>query len=254
MTTKIGLAITATQRAWGRRAAAVEAASARWQAPVVANLRMGMEMAEAVIVFEASGVRLCDGLGDVRFSHGMAALRAGRVSSGGRDALVEAVDLRAGDRVLDGTLGLGRDALVAAAAVGPTGSVTGVESALPLAALVAEGLALLPPPWRSAPLRIRHDDVRRHLEHSADRYDVVIFDGMFRTAKRAHPEFELVRRHAQPAPVDDGLLQLARRRANRAVAIKVGHSRELADLHEPLTIVAQTRTATWAIARPTDET
>ena len=48
-----------------------------------------------------------------------------------------------GAAVLDATLGLGADALVAAAACGPSGAVVALEGSVPLAAWVAEGLARL---------------------------------------------------------------------------------------------------------------
>lgn len=77
---------------------------------------------------------------------GMGELRLRRMQRGERttrDAFLEAAALRPGDAVLDATLGLGMDALVAAGAVAPGGRVVAVESSPALAALVCEGLAVL---------------------------------------------------------------------------------------------------------------
>ena len=53
---------------------------------------------------------------------------------------MRAAELQPGDHVLDTTFGLGRDSLVASCAVGPTGSVTALESSQALFLLGTHGL------------------------------------------------------------------------------------------------------------------
>ena len=246
MPTRTKLAIAATHEGSACHADAIGAAAERWEAPIVSDVHQGLGMARAVLVFEATALRLCDDQGVVRFAHGIAALRAGQVLRGRADPVVTAARLRRGDQVLDGTFGFGADALVAAAAVGPTGLVVGVESSLPIAAFVAEGLRMLPPPWPSAPIEIIHTDVRRYLKETDRCFDVVILDPMFREPRRSHPSFELLRRHANNQPLDDTLLRQAQRHARRGVIAKVRCQTDLDALTEPLTTVLRTRTATWA--------
>lgn len=55
-------------------------------------------------------------------------------------SLIKALDLKGDDHVLDCTFGLGSDALRIAMAQGESGSVTGIESELPMVLLSTEGL------------------------------------------------------------------------------------------------------------------
>ena len=84
-----------------------------------------------------------------RWHPGMGGLRAKRFLAGERitgDSFLEAARLRPGDAVLDCTLGLGADALVAAAAVGPGGRVVGLEGSPAAGRLGRRGVR--PPPRR----------------------------------------------------------------------------------------------------------
>ncbi|MFT3914813.1 MAG: class I SAM-dependent methyltransferase [Anaeromyxobacteraceae bacterium] len=166
------------------------------------------------------------------WSPGMGALRvkrlrdvaAGRAPPGGtrRDPFLEACALRPGDHVLDATLGLGADALVAAEAVGPGGRVIGVERAPALAAWVDEGLRRLDDPAASR-VEVRagdHAAVLAGLPTAS--VDVVVFDPMFRHARAEPGGFDVVRRLAEPAPIDSGSVSAARRVARRWVVVKDG--------------------------------
>jgi hypothetical protein len=130
---------------------------------------------------------------------GMGDLRLRRLERGERhtrDTFLEAAALQPRDRVLDATLGLGMDALVAAHAVGPEGAVNGVESSPALATLVAEGLRR----HRSeAAMRVTVScaDATEELARAAPRsFDVIVFDPMFRYERAAGDCFDLVRRLA----------------------------------------------------------
>src|SRR5512138_2034020 len=123
----------------------------------------------------------------------MGALRARRARErrrgGGdattRDTFLEAAGIEDGDAVLDCTLGLGADALVAAVAAGPRGRVVGVEASPALAAWVGEGLRRLDDE-AAARIEVRAADHAALLAALPDRsFDVVVFDPMFR-----HPRAE----------------------------------------------------------------
>lgn len=172
-----------------------------------------------------------------RASVGMGFLRLVRARQGEIDPLVRAAQLGPGDLVLDATLGLASDALIAAHATGA--KVIGLEASPVLAAFVAAGLRRLLVPGRVAAERIevRCADHRQALEQMPDRsVDVVLFDPMFRTAGQSGALFELVRELGDPAPLEAATLREARRIARKGVLVKdapPGH--ELARLGlEPL--------------------
>ncbi|HZZ85068.1 MAG TPA: class I SAM-dependent methyltransferase [Anaeromyxobacteraceae bacterium] len=156
---------------------------------------------------------------------GMGALRLKRLDRGeppAADPFLAAAGIRPGERILDCTLGLGADALVAAGAAGPDGSVLGVEASPALAALVAEGLARLPHP-AARRIEVRAGDAAALLAGLPPRsFDLVCFDPMFRHARAEPPGFDLVRRLADQRPLEPETLLAARRVARRAVLVKDG--------------------------------
>lgn len=162
-----------------------------------------------------------------RYDAGMGALRVRRLREGERgratvDSFLAAAQLRPGESVLDCTLGLGADALVAAAAVGAGGRVVGVESSVPLAALVEAGLHRLDDP-AARRLEVRRADHAEVLAACPERsFDVVAFDPMFRHPRSQGPAFDLVRTLGDPRPLAPASLQRARRVARRCVVVKDG--------------------------------
>ena len=162
-----------------------------------------------------------------RASLGLAVLRLQRVLAGEVDPLVEAAQLCAGELVIDATLGLGGDALLASHATGAR--VLGLERSPLLAAFTQislrrpGGAGVLADAARAAGDRI---DVRcgDHLAAlaalSSRSADVVLFDPMFRLPAAASPLFALVRACADPTPLSIEALREARRVARRGVLIK----------------------------------
>ncbi len=219
------LAVTTSGKPAPSEIDAARAFAAAWKLPLLPRgggaLAPLFERAEALLVLGADGPRLVDRAGSVRFHLGMAHLRRLRVDAGEGDSLVRAAGLVAGDRVLDATLGLAQDALVAARAVGRRGRVVGLEASLPIAALVAAGLARLPDDPSSCAIEVRHAEAAAALPALADgAFDVVVLDPMFDRPARAQPGFEVLRRHAVHAPLEPALLDEARRVAARCVVVK----------------------------------
>src|SRR5256885_8242080 len=95
-----------------------------------------------VLVVGSRRADLFDGGRAFRATTGMGYLRLVRARAGDVDPLVKAAGLRAGDRVLDATLGLAQDALVAAEAT--EAPVVGLEASPLLAAFVVAALQRLP--------------------------------------------------------------------------------------------------------------
>ncbi len=177
--------------------------------------------AEALLVLGHEGVTLWDPEGHHGFHGGMAHLRRLRIAKGEEDTFVRVAGLRHGDAVLDCTLGLGQDALVASLAVGPKGRVVGVEKRLALAALAAEGLKTYELGPDSCPIEVVHADAHAYLRTLPARaFDVVFFDPMFARPRKAQPGFDVLRRFADPSPLTPEALEEGRRVARRWVVVK----------------------------------
>jgi len=185
----------------------------------------GAAGAGALLVLGRQGAALFAGGAEHRYHAGMGALRARRLARGERstaEPFLAAAGLRPGDAVLDCTLGLGADALVAAEAVGSGGRVVGLESSPVLAAWVAEGLARLPLP-AAGRVEVRCAEHGAALAALPDGgFDVVVFDPMFRHPRAEAPPFDVVRRFADPRPLSLAALERARRVARRWVVVKDG--------------------------------
>jgi 16S rRNA (guanine1516-N2)-methyltransferase len=232
----VRLAVTTPLRPSPAEEAAARAAAARHalayaprgRRPAAEALRAAG--ADALLVLSARGATLLVDGEERRWSPGMGLLRARRArarrrgegDATTRDTFLEAAGIRDGDAVLDCTLGLGADALVAAVAAGAGGRVVGIEASPALAAWVAEGLRRLPDA-AAARVEVRAGDHAAVLAALPDRsFDVVVFDPMFRHARAEPAGFDLVRRLADPRPLSPEALADARRVARRWVLVKDG--------------------------------
>ena len=176
--------------------------------------------APVLILGEARADLVCRGR-TYRASLGMGFLRLVRAQKGATDPLVKAAGLKPGDRVLDATLGLAGDALVAAHAT--RAPVLGLERSPVLAAFVTAAMRRVHAPGRVAAglVDVRCADHRIALRDMPARsVDVVLFDPMFRTAAEAGALFELVRQLGDPAPLTGETMRDARRVARRGVLVK----------------------------------
>ena len=174
-----------------------------------------------VLVLAARRADLYDQERAFRATAGMAFLRLLRARRGEPDPLVARADLRPGESVLDATLGLGGDALVAASVTGAP--VVGLERDGVIGAFTQAGLRRLPGHGREPGrlVEVVRADHRSFLrEQPARSFDVVLFDPMFRRPADAGPLFELLRAHADHAPLDAETLREAQRVARRGVLVK----------------------------------
>ncbi len=102
--------------------------------------------------------------GEFFFHPSMAHVRVKNLRQGRPDHFVEAVGLRAGMSVLDCTLGLGADAIVASYVTGAEGNVRALESRPLIAEIVSFGLSH---PRETGPMG---EAMRRHHGHRAGRH------------------------------------------------------------------------------------
>lgn len=179
--------------------------------------------ADALLVLSARRAALWIEGTERAWSAGMGELRLRRLLHGERvtlDGLLTAAALQPGDAVLDATLGLGMDALVVAAAVGPAGSVVGLEASPVLAALTAEGLRRHPADAARRITVLAGDADAFLAQVPASSFDVVLFDPMFRTPGAQGHGFDLVRAFGDARPLTEERLRRARQVARRAVVVK----------------------------------
>ena len=204
--------------------------------PYVARNRQSMQelyyntKATHIIVMENQQPVATNSSGKFFFHRGLSELRILNLLRTGNDPLVKALQLEPGMTVLDCTLGLAADALVAAHAVGGTGKVCGLES-IPLVALMTRwGIAALAtdaadagPQLRQAAIRIEvvaadHADYLLKLPDCA--FDVVYFDPMFRRPKKSSSGIQSLRDYADARPLTPETLQQALRVAASRVVVK----------------------------------
>jgi len=200
-----------------------------WQAPV----RRGRSLAkvasacdvDSLLVLSASRVTLWVDGAERLWAAGMGDLPLKRLLSGERatrDGLLDAAEFRAGDSVLDATMGMGMDALVVAGAVGPTGTVVGLEASTVLAAMTSEGFRRHPSE-AAGRIVVEATDADTYLALASPRsFDVVLFDPMFRDARAQGSSFDLVRSFVDARPLTTERLARARRVARRWVIVKDG--------------------------------
>ena len=182
--------------------------------------------ADAILVVDSSGtlLRLRSG-SEFKLHGGLGVLRVRNVLGGGNDVLTsEACALREGDVFVDGTAGQLQDALVAAAAVGPSGKVIAIEAS-PLLWAVTSG----------RPCRTGDDDVDALLNERievrqgeastvlaampSNSADVVYFDPMWVAPSKSSSSFDVLRTLAHTDRLRVEAIVEAKRVARRAVVV-----------------------------------
>ncbi|MCW1929142.1 class I SAM-dependent methyltransferase [Bhargavaea beijingensis] len=169
------------------------------------------------------------------FHPGLAAIRIKRLQCGGRDAMVDACNLRVGDSFLDCTMGLASDSTVASFVTGRSGLVTACEADPIVAYLVGHGLATYtdsPKEVLDAMRRIgvRNAQAADFLEScGADSYDIVYLDPMFEEAIEEAAAFAPLRSAGIHDRPDDRLFSEAVRVARRRIVLKAHFRSELFD-------------------------
>lgn len=142
---------------------------------------------EALLIASRRGPRVYTAEGMFFYHPGMGTVRWQRVVQRGEaDNFLKALAIVPGQRVLDCTLGLAADALLASHAVGKTGLVVGLEASPLLYFLTSRGIRSYPGKFPALTkdlrrIRVVQAEAGRYLkEQPDDSFDVVYFDPMFR--------------------------------------------------------------------------
>ena len=164
--------------------------------------------------------------GEMFFHPNIAHLRLKNIRMGEGDRMVKAMKLKEGMSVLDCTMGLAADSVVAAFVVGDKGKVAALESSPLIAAVVERGLKNYPTGnknLRAAMARIDaicadHEDFLPALP--AKSYDVVYFDPMFRHPFMESSALMPMRKIADARPLSEKAVKEALRVAKERVILK----------------------------------
>jgi len=187
---------------------------------------LGHYEADGLVVVEAERVFFTDGSVEFFFHPGLAVLRIVEIRKGKNDQMIAAMDLKPGQRVLDCTLGLGNDALVASYVTGENGQVLGLESSPIVAALVRHGMRTYNRSSRAVRDSMRRIEIKC-ADHRVilaslppDSYDVVYLDPMFSCPLKKSSGINSLRPLADHRPLTSEVTALALRVARKRVVVK----------------------------------
>jgi len=181
--------------------------------------------AEGVVVWKKGGPVLYLENEQFFFHPNMAKIRIGAFRKQGQaDPMIKACGLKAGDRFLDCTLGLGADAIVAAYFTQT--KVVSLESSPVIAAIIKWGMRLYDTDisWLREPIskiEVIHADHNEFLaQQDSKSFDVVYFDPMFRQPLLKSQPLSPLRRLADPRPLSVETIKEACRVARSRVVVK----------------------------------
>jgi predicted methyltransferase len=169
------------------------------------------------------------------FHPNSAMFRVKRVISGERDPFINVCKLSKGDSLLDCTLGLASDSIVASFTVGSNGRVVGLEANPYISFLVKSGLK----EWQTS-LKSMNDAMKRidvinenytkflpTLDSNS--FDVVYFDPMFDTTISSSQGIQGIKNLALHQTISKDIIAHAKRVAKRRVVIKNHWQSEMFD-------------------------
>ena len=179
---------------------------------------------DALLIAGKNGPQLYSPEGMLLYHPGLGKVRWQRVvQRKENDNFLTAMDLSQGQRVLDCTVGLAADALLASHAVGETGKVVGLEASLPLWFLSSRGIML----YKSKIPELEQDLQRIEIIHAEaskflktlpeNSFDALYFDPMFRQPVRKSSEMVPLRPLAFHEPLKLETVELALKAAPRVV-------------------------------------
>lgn len=187
---------------------------------------MNINRANIILLASKEGPIIHTPGGKYFFHLSMAELRIKQLVNGKHDHMITAMGLSRGMSLLDCTLGLATDAIVASYVAGEAGRVVGLEHS-PLIALVAEvGLRsfIAEDPEITAALRrikVKQGNNIDYLRQLPDKsFDIVFLDPMFRTPVERSSNLKPLRYLADPRPVSALTLHEALRVARSRVVLK----------------------------------
>jgi ubiquinone/menaquinone biosynthesis C-methylase UbiE len=181
---------------------------------------------DVIILITQKGLTAHTPAGDLFFHLSMADLRIKNLINGKHDHMIAAMDLQPGMSLLDCTLGLGSDAIVASYFTGCNGNVVGLEGSPVIALITAEGLKNFATETDDLCQALRritviNTDYLNYLKALPDHsFDVVYFDPMFRRPVDSSSHIKPLRFLADNRPLTPEAVREALRVAKHRVVVK----------------------------------
>lgn len=204
--------------------------ASEWKLPFVDrenhSLQYFLDQTEAVVVVTDHGPVIQTTMGSHFFHLNLAELRIKNIQNGKHDHMVQAMQLQTGMSVLDCTLGLAVDAVVASFVLGDQGRLTGLESSYLLAKTAEYGLQNFVNIDENVTAALRRItvhivDYEDYLSDLPDNcYEVVYFDPMFRYPIKSSSQLNPVRTLTNSNALSRKILAEALRVASQRVVIK----------------------------------
>ncbi|MCM3387065.1 class I SAM-dependent methyltransferase [Ureibacillus chungkukjangi] len=160
------------------------------------------------------------------FHPNSAAFRLKRVARGETDPFLEACNMAVGDSLLDCTLGMGADAMLAAFIAGETGKVVGLEDDKNVAFIVDNGMKTydtteLPLTSCMRQIEVVQSDAVDYLKQQKDNsFDIVYMDPMFEEVIEESNNFEALREAGSHVQLSQEWVDEALRVARKRVVLK----------------------------------
>jgi 16S rRNA (guanine1516-N2)-methyltransferase len=230
--TTSGFVVTTSHRPSARLIEGAQDLAAHFKVPFAARRDLSLKdlaqlsYAEGLLVVSARRTSFLWGEQEFFFHPGLARPRIKNIRCGNTDRMIKVMSLRAGESVLDCTMGPGADIIVASYVSGAAGRVTGIESSPVMSELVRRGLLVYEDDDRDISEAMRRVNVvnKNHKEYLASLktgcYDIVYFDPMFRFPRRMSSAINTARMLANHDPIDCETIELALNVAGRAVVMK----------------------------------
>lgn len=186
------------------------------------NIKLKNNLSHLLIVREDKII-----VDDQYFFHpGMAIPRIKMLKKGEFDPMVQAMDIKEGDSILDCTLGMANDAIVASFIVGAKGTISGIESSPIIYAVTKWGLVSCQKGSKESQNAMRNINVinsnyEDYLEKlSENSVDVVYFDPMFDVPLLRSNGINGLRSFANYDKITNDVIKKALRVARRRIVIK----------------------------------
>ncbi|VBB05995.1 ribosomal rna small subunit methyltransferase j [Lucifera butyrica] len=184
---------------------------------------------ENILVMTTQGPLVHTAGGEYFFHLSMADLRIKNLTNGKHDHMVTAMGLQPGMSVLDCTLGLASDAVVASFVTGEGGTVVGLEVSPAVAMIAQYGLANFVGDDERITTALRRIQVK-NIDYDSylaglppGSFDIIYLDPMFRCPVVTSANVKPLRYLADMRPVSRAAIEQACRVAKQRVVIKEAH-------------------------------
>jgi 16S rRNA G966 N2-methylase RsmD len=172
------------------------------------------------------------------FHPGLAVCRISELKKGKKDTMIEAMQLKEGDSVLDCTAGIANDALVASFIVGTSGEILALEASKAIYCITKDGLKNYAKRQKNlkeaqSKIILKNEYYDDYLEKAGDNSaDIVYFDPMFSKPLLSSSGIKPLRDFACYGSISKNTLENALRVCKKRVVIKTSkdNCRQLSEL------------------------